>query len=56
MERVVKKSRSFREADTWDLEQQSAMTPRQRMAAAQLLKQRVYPTSAKDVREWHRSR
>ena len=54
MERVVHKSRSFEEADRWDIQQQVQMTPRERMRVARQLKDRAYPPDSEDVRECHR--
>lgn len=54
MERVVHVARSFDEAEDWDVRQQVAMTPQQRMRAARALKDRAYPGRQKDVRECHR--
>jgi hypothetical protein len=56
MERIAHKSRNFREAAEWDVEQHVSMTPNQRMLAAKVLRERVYGKNAKDVREWHRNR
>ncbi|MGA2139376.1 MAG: hypothetical protein ABSH14_10985 [Verrucomicrobiia bacterium] len=50
MERVVHKAKGFKEADEWDIQQQVAMTPEQRLRAAKELRDRVYPTNSKDVR------
>ncbi|HUF49863.1 MAG TPA: hypothetical protein VMN60_03460 [Longimicrobiales bacterium] len=55
MERVVHKSHRFADADGWDVEQHVSMTPEQRLRVARMLKDRVYPRDAKDVRAWHRS-
>lgn len=55
MERVVHKSTSHQEARRWDIEQHVRMSPEERMHAARTLKERAYPSDAKDVREWHRS-
>jgi hypothetical protein len=54
MERVVHKTRSHEEAARWDVEQQVSMTPQQRLAAARVLKDRVFPPDARDVRACHR--
>ena len=51
MERIVHKSRSHREAEEWDIEQQVRMRPRERMAAAQTLINQFYGTDVPDVRE-----
>ena len=56
MERVVKKSRNFREADAWDRRQNLALTPEERIQIAHALRKRAYPANAKDVRECHRAR
>lgn len=55
MERVVHKASSHEEARRWDVEQQVSMSPEERQRAARALKDRVFPTDAKDVRECHRS-
>lgn len=55
MERVVNKATSHEEARRWDVEQQVAMTPEQRLRAARELKNRTFPADAKDVRACHRS-
>ena len=54
MERIVHKSKTFDEAADWDVEQQLAMSPQERMAIAKRLKERVYGRESKDVRECHR--
>ena len=56
VERVVKKSRNFREADAWDIRQNFALTPEQRIQIAHALRKRAYPANAKDVRACHRAR
>ena len=53
MERVCHKAKGFKEADEWDIQQQVAMTPEQRLAAAKTLRDRVYPSDAKDIRACH---
>ena len=55
MERVVHKSSSHEEARLWDIEQNVSMTPEQRLRAARELKDRAFPSEAKDVRACHRS-
>jgi hypothetical protein len=55
MERVVHVSQGHEEARRWDVEQQVAMTPEERMRAARELKRRAFPPEAKDVRACHRS-
>ncbi len=51
MDRVVHKARDHDEARAWDIAQNAAMTPEQRLRAARVLKDRAYPPDAKDVRE-----
>jgi predicted Fe-S protein YdhL (DUF1289 family) len=51
MDRVVRKSRSFDEADRWDVEQHTSMTPDERQRVAKELRERVYGKDAPDVRE-----
>jgi len=51
MERIAHKSKSFKEAERWDIAQQVAMTPQERFEAAAELKRRAYPTPHKDIRE-----
>jgi hypothetical protein len=55
VERIVKKSRSFRAADRWDIRQNVALTPEQRMQIAHALRKRAYPGKHKDVRACHRA-
>jgi hypothetical protein len=56
MEREAHKSTSFAEAARWDREQQWSMTPDERLAAAKLLRDRVYGADVPDVREAERSK
>lgn len=42
MERVVKKSRSFRAAERWDIRQNLSLTPGERIRIAHALRKRVY--------------
>ncbi len=53
MDPVVHKARDHDEARAWDVEQNAAMTPEQRLRAARVLKDRAYSPDAKDVRECH---
>ena len=55
MERVVHKASSHEDAHRWDVEQQVSMSPEERLRAARVLKERAFPTDAKDVRACHRS-
>jgi len=54
MERVVHISRSFEEAEQYDILQNISMTPDERLAAARQLALRVYGENQPDVRESHR--
>jgi hypothetical protein len=56
MERVIKKSKNFIEADAWDVLQQTRMKLEERQRAATELKRRVYGEKVPDVREAHRPR
>jgi len=56
VDRIVKKTRSFREADRWDIRQNLSLTPEQRIQIAHALRKRAYPANAKDVRACHRVR
>ena len=53
MERVVKIFHSFDEAHEYDIKQQIDMTIAERMDAARILKERVYGTKVKDIRQCH---
>lgn len=55
MKRVVHIARNHQEAHRWDIEQHVSMTPQERLQVARTLKDRAYPSDAKDVRECHRS-
>jgi hypothetical protein len=50
MQRVAHKSRGFIEADEWDIRQQRAMTPMERMRAGRELKNRLHSKETSDVR------
>jgi len=47
----VHKSRSFREAEEWDVAQQLFMTPEERRKVARELQKRFYGSLCPDVRE-----
>jgi hypothetical protein len=53
MERVVHKAGSFSEAKAWDIRQQRAMTPQERIRASRELRKRAFPGPVKDIRECH---
>ena len=55
MDRIVKKSQTFAEAEAWDKQQYQAMSPVERMRAARQLKNRLFPGKNPDVRECHTS-
>jgi hypothetical protein len=55
MDRIVHKSRGFREAEAWDREQQRKMTPQERILAVRELQRRVYGSNGKGVRECHKT-
>ncbi len=48
-------AKGFEEADQWDVQQQLAMTPEERQAAARELRRRVYGKDCPDIRESERS-
>lgn len=51
MEREAHKAHSFAAAEQWDLQQQWAMTPDERLEALRVLRERFYGADAPDVRE-----
>ena len=51
MERIVNKARKHKEAEDWDISQQTEMTSEQRQAIAKILKERFFGTDNVDVRE-----
>jgi len=53
MDRVVHKSHTHEDAASWDIQQQLAMTPVERLRAARTLKDRAFPADAKDVHACH---
>jgi hypothetical protein len=54
MERAANKATSFNEADDWDIRQQLAMSPRERILAARELQRRFYGPHPKGIRECHK--
>jgi len=50
VDREVHKAFSFAEAARWDLQQQWAMTPEERLEIARILRERAYGADAPDVR------
>jgi hypothetical protein len=53
MEPIVHKSTNFEDAELWDIEQQTRMTPEERQRVAEELKERFYGKDRPDVRESH---
>jgi hypothetical protein len=56
MKRIFHKSKSFKEAEKWDILQHIRMTPGERQAAAAELRRRVFGKDAPDVREVQRTK
>jgi len=54
MERIVHIAVDFQDAEQWDIQQQLAMTPDERLEAAHQLICRHYGTDLPDVRDSHR--
>lgn len=54
MQRVMHKTRTFRQADEWDIRQQLGMSAQQRIRIVRELQKRVYSDTAKDVRACHK--
>jgi len=53
MERVYHKSKSYKEAEEWDILQHIKMTPEERQHVAAELRKRVFGEHCPDVREAH---
>jgi hypothetical protein len=51
MERIVKISKTFKEADDWDISQHIRLKPEERQKIAKMLKMKFYGRKTKDVRE-----
>jgi len=56
LEREIHISRTFKEAEEWDILQNVRMTHEERQAAAAELKKRAYGENCPDVREAQRPR
>jgi predicted solute-binding protein len=54
MERVVHISRSFEEAEEWDLQQYRSMTPEQRLDILQYLREEYYKFKNEDRKGFQR--
>jgi hypothetical protein len=55
MIRIGKKSRSFEEAERWNLQQYREMTPNERIAVARALQRKVFGPNPPDVRACHQA-
>lgn len=55
MERVYHKTKSYKEAEEWDILQHIRMTPEERQCVAAELRKRVYGENCPDVREAQRN-
>jgi hypothetical protein len=51
MEKIIHKTKSFDDADQWDIQQNASLSLEERLQAAQELKKRVYGGNCPDVRE-----
>lgn len=51
MKRIVHKSKNFRDAHLWDIQQQIRMTHEERQNIAKVLKEKVYGKNSPDVRD-----
>jgi hypothetical protein len=51
MERIVHKSNSFKDAEAWDIIQQTTATAEERLKAAEELKRRYFGSACPDVRD-----
>ena len=56
MKKIFKKSKSFIEAEEWDILQHIRMTPEERQEVAAELRERVYGKDTPDVREIQQSK
>jgi hypothetical protein len=56
MKKIVRKSKSFKEAEEWDILQHLRLTPEERQDVAAELRERVYGKKSRDVKEIHRRR
>jgi len=55
MIRVGKKSRSFQEAEQWNLQQYREMSPNERIAVVRALQRKVFGPNTPDVRACHQA-
>ena len=56
MERIVFKTKDFKEAEEHDIEQNISMTPAERQEAAKKIREKIYGKDNLDVREYHARR
>jgi len=56
MERIIHKSKSFKQAEEWDISQHIGMTPDERQEVAAELRKRVYGKRAVDIRRLNATR
>ena len=56
MERIVFKTKDFKEAEEHDIKQNISMTPAERQEAAKKIREKVYGKENPDVREYHARR
>jgi hypothetical protein len=55
MIRLGKKSRSFKAAEQWNLQQYREMSPNERISVARALQRKVFGPNAPDVRACHQA-
>ena len=55
MERIVHKTKNFKDAEKYDINQNISMSPEQRQAAAKKIKEREYGKNNPDIREYHKN-
>lgn len=51
MERIGHRARSFKEAESWELQQYAQMSPDERRRVAKVLRDRYYGRDCPDVRD-----
>ena len=56
MERIVFKTKDFKEAEEHDIKQNISMTPAERQEAAKKIREKVYGKDNPDVRKYHARR
>ncbi len=56
MKRIVHKTRSFQEAEEWNILQHIQLTPEERQAVVAKLRKRVYGKKPPDIREVYRDK